>query len=152
MNKKYYIAYGSNLSVQQMAVRCPDAKIAGMAVLKDWKLAFKVHADIVPCEGREVPVLIWQISESDEQNLDVYEGYPLYYIKKDLDVTMTDLDGNHPRNITAMVYVMAEGHDQLQPPMRGYYQVLMEGYERFGFDKNQLELALKEAGENELSR
>lgn len=28
-NKKYYIAYGSNLSVEQMADRCPDAKIAG---------------------------------------------------------------------------------------------------------------------------
>ena len=32
-NKKYYIAYGSNLSVEQMADRCPDAKIAGQAVL-----------------------------------------------------------------------------------------------------------------------
>lgn len=32
-NKKYYIAYGSNLSVEQMAYRCPDAKIAGQAVL-----------------------------------------------------------------------------------------------------------------------
>ena len=36
--KRYYIAYGSNLSVEQMAIRCPDAKIAGMAALKDWKL------------------------------------------------------------------------------------------------------------------
>ncbi len=26
---KYYIAYGSNLSVEQMAHRCPDARIAG---------------------------------------------------------------------------------------------------------------------------
>ena len=33
--KRYYIAYGSNLSVEQMAIRCPDAKIAGMAALKD---------------------------------------------------------------------------------------------------------------------
>lgn len=35
-NKKYYIAYGSNLSVEQMADRCPDAKIAGQAVLAGW--------------------------------------------------------------------------------------------------------------------
>ena len=34
--KRYYIAYGSNLSVIQMAIRCPDAKVAGTAVLKDW--------------------------------------------------------------------------------------------------------------------
>ena len=73
--KTYYIAYGSNLSVEQMAIRCPDAKIAGMAALKDWKLVFKLHADIVPCEGRVVPVLVWEISEKDEKNLDMYEGY-----------------------------------------------------------------------------
>jgi len=32
MNKKYYIAYGSNLSVAQMAHRCPDAKVVGMTM------------------------------------------------------------------------------------------------------------------------
>ena len=35
---KYYIAYGSNLSVRQMAVRCSDAKVVGKAILPDWKL------------------------------------------------------------------------------------------------------------------
>ena len=30
--KKYYIAYGSNLSVEQMAVRCPDARVVGNAL------------------------------------------------------------------------------------------------------------------------
>lgn len=38
---KYYIAYGSNLSVKQMAHRCPDARIAGQAVLEGWELLFK---------------------------------------------------------------------------------------------------------------
>ena len=36
MSKKY-IAYGSNLSVRQMAHRCPDARIIGMAAIQDWK-------------------------------------------------------------------------------------------------------------------
>ena len=30
---RYYIAYGSNLSVEQMKHRTPDAKIVGTAVL-----------------------------------------------------------------------------------------------------------------------
>lgn len=30
---KYYLAYGSNLSVAQMAQRCPDAVYVGTAVL-----------------------------------------------------------------------------------------------------------------------
>ena len=59
-HKRYYIAYGSNLSVDQMAGRCPDARIAGMAVLQDWKLVFKIHADIIPCEGRVVLVLVME--------------------------------------------------------------------------------------------
>ena len=29
--KKYYIAYGSNLNVEQMRYRCPDAKVVGTA-------------------------------------------------------------------------------------------------------------------------
>ena len=28
--RSYYIAYGSNLSEEQMAYRCPDARITGM--------------------------------------------------------------------------------------------------------------------------
>lgn len=33
MKKRYYIAYGSNLSTEQMAFRTPDAKIIGRAIL-----------------------------------------------------------------------------------------------------------------------
>ena len=76
MSKKY-IAYGSNLSVRQMAHRCPDARIIGMAAIQDWKLVFRTHATIEPAAGRVVPVLIWEISDRDEKNLDLYEGYPL---------------------------------------------------------------------------
>ena len=148
MSRRLYIAYGSNLSVEQMQVRCPDAKVVGRAVLKDWKLCFKVHADIEPCVGCEVPVLIWEIGEKDEGALDRYEGYPAYYIKKDVDVSMTDLDGDNPREAMAMVYVMTKGHG-LRLPWRGYYEVLEEGYERFGFDKGILEQALKEAKEED---
>ena len=148
MNKRYYISYGSNLSVEQMAHRCPDAKIVGMAAIKDWKLVFRVHANIEPCEGRVVPVLIWEISGRDERNLDLYEGYPSYYYKQDMAVTMTDLDGRNPQEITAMVYLMNDGHP-IRTPMKGYYDTLEEGYTRFGFNTHLLELAFEEAMEVE---
>ena len=148
MNKRYYIAYGSNLSVAQMAHRCPDAKVVGMAAIMDWKLVFRVHANIEPCEGRVVPVLIWEISEGDERNLDFYEGYPSYYRKEDMTVTMTDLDGKNPQEITAMVYLMNDGHP-IRTPMKGYYDTLEEGYTRFGFNTHLLELAFEEAMEVE---
>lgn len=145
MKKRYYIAYGSNLSVQQMKWRCPDAKVAGIATLNNWKLAFRTHATIEPCEGREVPVLVWEISEADERNLDLYEGYPKYYIKKEMRITMmTDISGEHSKSIKAMVYIMTDKHIR-RIPSQGYIDVIEEGYERFGFDKAELELAIKEA-------
>ena len=140
MARKLYLAYGSNLSVDQMAFRCPEAKIVGTAVLKGWKLVFRTHADIEPCNGSEVPVLIWEIKPNDERNLDRYEGYPSYYIKKDLEVTITDTG----EKVTAMAYVMATGRKAAVPPARHYYDIIAEGYNRFGFDKTVLEKALRE--------
>ena len=76
MKKKYYIAYGSNLSVEQMACRCPDAKIAGQAVLAGWELLFRGCATIAPNPKKNTPVLVWEISERDEGNLDLYQLTP----------------------------------------------------------------------------
>ena len=36
MKKRYYIDYGSNLNVEQMAIRCPHATILGTSELKGW--------------------------------------------------------------------------------------------------------------------
>ena len=148
MSKKY-IAYGSNLSVEQMKYRCPDAKVIGMAAIKDWKLVFRVHATIEPAEGRVVPALIWEIGDRDERNLDRYEGAPSYYRKEDMTVTMTGLDGKNPQEVTAMVYLMNDGHP-VRTPMKSYYDVLEEGYTRFGFNTYLLERAFEEAMEVEL--
>lgn len=140
---KLYLAYGSNLSVKQMERRCPDAKPIGKAILPNWKLLFKIHATIEPCKGSKVPVLVWKISDRDEQNLDRYEGYSSYYIKQDVGILMTDLRGRNPRPATAMVYIMADAH-RVRMPMKGYVDILVEGYERFGFDMDILREALRE--------
>ncbi len=144
--KRYYIAYGSNLSKEQMAIRCPEAKAVGMAALKGWKLVFRTHATIEPCEGRVVPILIWEVSEKDERNLDLYEGFPVYYRKGEMQVTMTNFRGVNPKKIKAMVYIMNDGHP-IRPPMQGYLDTLKKAYTRLEFNEYQLELALREAKE-----
>ena len=103
---RYYIAYGSNLSVEQMRHRTPKAKIVGTAVLRGWRLLFKSYATIEMKEGREVPVLVWEITDSDEASLDRFEGYPTFYYKRELPVRVTPLDGGAPRELTAMVYII----------------------------------------------
>ena len=41
MKKKIYIAYGSNMDLEQMRYRCPNAKMKGTGVLENWRLMFK---------------------------------------------------------------------------------------------------------------
>ena len=41
MEKRYYIAYGSNLNIRQMKMRCPGARIIGTSVIEDYRLLFK---------------------------------------------------------------------------------------------------------------
>lgn len=41
MKRKYYIAYGSNLDVDQMLHRCPDALTIGRSTIDGYKLVFR---------------------------------------------------------------------------------------------------------------
>ena len=41
MTGRRYIAYGSNLNREQMALRCPDAKVVGIGEIKDYELLFR---------------------------------------------------------------------------------------------------------------
>ena len=72
--KRLYLAYGSNINLEQMAYRCPTAKVIGAAMLPNQELNFRRVATIDPKEGAEVPVLVWEIGQQDEINLDYYEG------------------------------------------------------------------------------
>lgn len=135
--KRYYIAYGSNLSEEQMARRCPTATIVGTAILENWRLLFNGPASIERKQGYQVPVLIWDIQPEDERSLDRYEGYPSYYRKEMLKVKVKD------QIIDAMVYIMNTNKES--QPGQFYYNVLDQGYERFGFDKRILEKALEES-------
>ena len=80
--KRYYIAYGSNLNVKQMKMRCPGATILGTTKLKNYELLFKgsktgSYLTIEKKEGSTVPVVIWEVTERDEKYIDRYEGYQI---------------------------------------------------------------------------
>ena len=149
MANRYYISYGSNMLREHMKIRTPDAVIVGKSVLKGWQLIFRYGADIIENEGFETPVIIWKISEQDEKNLDEYEDYPSFYIKRDMTLPVTSLDGKDLGELTAMVYIMpdeAVKEKSSNPvPPHYYYSVIEKAYEDFGFDKKILKEALEEA-------
>lgn len=146
MSKKYYLAYGSNLSMRQMAFRCPDAVYVGTAKIADYQLLFKgsltgSYLTIEKKRGRKVPVLVWEISEADEQRLDRYEGYPTFYYKKEMRLPVKSLFTGEEKEVDAIVYVMHEKHKK-GCPSHDYYEVCWEGYHRFCFDEEILQQAL----------
>lgn len=133
---KLYVAYGSNLNIMQMGWRCPTAKVVGIGKILDYKLSFRGVATIEPEEKKEVPVAVWEIQESDEKALDVYEGYPTLYRKEPIKVQMKD------REIEGMVYIMNSGYPSL--PGKRYLDIIKQGYYDVGLDLYYLQEALED--------
>jgi len=98
----YYFAYGSNMNIEQMSYRCPDAVPIGSAVLMDYIVVERQYADIERKPGALVNGLLWEISDKSLRALDRYEGYPKFYIRYNVDVMLNDCVLN------AIVYEMTE--------------------------------------------
>lgn len=149
--KRYYIAYGSNLNVKQMKMRCPGATILGTAKLKDYELLFKgsktgSYLTIEQKEGSTVPVAIWEVTESDEKSLDRYEGYPIFYYKKEMKLQYKGIRTGKRRTVNAFVYIMNE-ENPIGVPSIYYMKTCIDGYDTFYFDKNILINAYKKSME-----
>lgn len=133
--KRLYIAYGSNINLEQMSHRCPNSKIVSKEMLKGYELEFRGVATIVPNDKSEVPILIWEIDGRDEHSLDRYEGFPNLYRKELFEI---EVDGEKKE---CMAYLMNKG--QISPPTSYYYNVINQGYEANGMDTSYLRAALE---------
>ena len=139
--KQLYIAYGSNINLEQMAFRCPRSKVVGTSEIKGYELEFRGVATIVPKENASVPVLIWELDERDLLTLNRYEGYPSFYRQEKMTF---ELDG---KDCTGMVYLMNRG--TISPPSPQYYNTILQGYQENGLDESYLETALENALQQE---
>ncbi len=140
-----YIAYGSNLNLQQMYHRCPGSELMGTGVIHNYELQFKgsphgAHATIAPKEGSSVPVAIWSLGKRDERMLDCYEGYPSYYFKRMLPVQMGE------DVVVGMAYIMNQKMD-FGIPSDSYVQTVRQGYVDCGLDTDVLDNALTSSQE-----
>jgi len=141
MRRRYYLAYGSNMSIQQMKVRCPFAKPVGGVLLDGYELLFRGRrgsavATIEPKDGSNVPCALWLITAKDEDSLDIYEGFPRFYRKE----KVTIMHGS--RKMKVMVYVMNNGPVIASPGM-GYLHTILDGYKDFGLNTYALGIALR---------
>lgn len=132
-----YIAYGSNMNMEQMKRRCPNAKPIGKAILENYKLEFRGVANIIECPGEKVPIALWYITEECERALDRYEGYPSLYRKEYIPIMING------KEEIGMVYVMNRG--LISPPNEYYLEVIKQGYKDFKIKTDKLKEAHKES-------
>lgn len=142
-NKQLYIAYGSNINLEQMKYRCPHSKVVGTSEIKDYELEFRGVATIVSNKGATVPVLIWELDERDLPVLNRYEGWPRLYRQETM---FFELNG---REVEGMAYLMNYG--ELSPPSKQYYNTILQGYRENGLDEKYLQTALENSIQLEYS-
>ena len=139
MEENLYFAYGSNLDLEQMAQRCPDAEIVEPVRLENYELRFRGSgfATVAPKKGSTVHGLVWKITPNCEQSLDRYEGYPHFYYKTELELPLAETG----KKLAAFVYIMHEER-KLGIPTSAYIRTCVDGYRQFGFDLKHLRKAM----------
>lgn len=147
MEKRYYIAYGSNLNIAQMRVRCPQARIIGTSEIKDYELLFKgsqtgSYLTIEKKVGGSVPVAVWATTAADETALDRYEGFPTFYYKAEMKLPVKGIRTGKIRNRRCYVYIMHEDRP-LGIPSVYYIRTCLEGYRAFDFEEEILMRAIE---------
>ena len=85
----YYFGYGSNLSKEQMAIRCPESKFYASGTLSgySWLINARGYASITPSESEFVLGEVFTLSQQDIDYLDIYESVEEgMYLKSNLSI------------------------------------------------------------------
>ncbi len=128
-----YAAYGSNMDPAQMKERAPHSPMAGSGWLVGWRLTFGGEdfawegalATVVEDPDSQVFVVLYDVSEPDEEQLDRWEGGELGMHKK-LRLRVHTLEGD----VLPWIYVL-DAYEGGEPSAR-YLGVLADAAEAAG--------------------
>ena len=128
-----YAAYGSNMNPAQMAERCPHSPLRGTGWLQGWRLTFGGEdigwegalGTVVEDADHRVFVALYEMSETDEHELDQWDGASLDYYRK-ATVRVSTGDGD----VLAWLYVLNAYEGGL--PGARYLGIMAEAAEAAG--------------------
>ncbi|MFA5997638.1 MAG: gamma-glutamylcyclotransferase family protein [Candidatus Paceibacterota bacterium] len=134
-----YFAYGSNLNEDQVRERCPESKLVGKFVLKDYCLDFTIFskrrksgcADIVKSPGGEVWGLVYELTPNDWIEMDKFEGHPNNYKRFLLEVQ--DEDGDV---VDAESYEVVDKSTETLMPTQEYLKLIIDGAAKHDFPQD----------------
>ncbi|MFQ3670783.1 MAG: gamma-glutamylcyclotransferase family protein [Verrucomicrobiia bacterium] len=123
MSDTRYFAYGSNMNEDQFKGRCPSSHMECRAVLDNyrWIINERGVATVVKHEGASVHGVLYAITESDEKELDRWEGVAGGCYNKDWLLVRTDLGDT----VEALVYV--DPRTNPGRPKKGYLEKVLAG-------------------------
>ena len=140
-NAAKYFAYGSNLDLFQMKRRCPEYRLISKGSLSGHSLTFNRFsngwgggvADVIQDQDSKVWGLVFEISDSDLERLDRYEGY-----HKD-QTSMYErwkavIDTPNGQISDVWVYTVVE-KQKFEPPTLEYLQIIKDAAVRWNFPK-----------------
>ncbi len=136
----FYFAYGSNMDHHQMmAERCPGVKFIGPAILDEYCIFFDgfsavwggAVANIDKASDDEVWGGVFEITEEHLAKLDVFEGYPQYYSRKQVGVKM------HGRSWVQAWTYYREAHPTGRPSAK-YIHAVIKGAKECGLPEDYI--------------
>ena len=131
----HYFAYGSNMHVPSMRIRCPRARLVGTASIADWEFFINAHgyASIRTVPGGIVHGALWTIGPREVSALDIYEDVAgLLYEKIAVDVTMPER-----RYGDVLTYVATD--QKPGRPRTGYMRLVHKSAEELDLPKDYRE-------------
>lgn len=134
-DERLYFAYGSNMDEEQMADRCPEARLIEKARLNGYQFIINTRgvASIVKQAESFVDGILWEISSRDEVALDRYEGVSSnIYFKKEITVDSMQSEEKY----IALVYIASDNAPG--QPRQGYIERIIKAAGKFKFDSNYL--------------
>jgi len=143
-DKITYFAYGANLDMRSMELRCPGHRRIGRAALKNYRLMFKSVADIEPVANHVVHGALYEITQEHLNTLDRFEGYPRFYTRKPLPVFTEEGE-----EVNAIVYLMNNRH-QYSSPHRDYLNVILSGCRQWGLPQEHIRYIITRANNPDL--
>ncbi len=103
----FYFGYGSNLSKEQMGLRCPDSEyfISGKLPGYEWLINRRGYASIKTSKEAFVLGEIFKLSEKDVEYLDIYENVSEGFYRKHFLNILTEKG-----SIKCLVYIASDNN------------------------------------------
>ena len=128
-----YFAYGANLNIENMEIRCPNATFVGTGILENFTFLCNTRgvASIEPSLGNAVYGALWNLTQEDEAFLDLYEGVKGgWYIKEYL---MVRQEGEHAE---CLVYIAS--NNTTGKGVKDYVETIVSDCKGYGFPEDYI--------------